>query len=173
MFYLFLLRNFLVTLPGHKICPDAKAKKQPCTTFTCYLWGNAQLWLEHKNLFVYTKNDNAQLSTDDNAAFVGAEQRKGKVSQVAVTTDIKYRRYWWMVQQSRDFDEWFRWMWGCNWFWFCKEIFLKLSVQNDNSNSTESHGVGGSVALREYIETKVSLRDKRQKLRFIWSKTSP
>ena len=44
---------------------------------------------------------------------------------------------------------------------------LKFSVQNDNSNSTESHGVGGSVALKEYIETKVSLRDKRQKLRFI------
>ena len=101
------------------------------------------------------------------------KRRKGKVSQVAVTTDIKYRRYWWMVQQSRDFDEWFRWMWGCNWFWFCKEIFLKLSVQNDNSNSTESHGVGGSVALREYIEIKVSLRGKRPQLRFIWSKTSP
>ena len=88
MLYLFLLKNYLVTLPGHKICPDAKAKKKPCTTFTRYLRENAQLWLEHKNLFVYTKNDNAQLSTDDNAAFVGAEQRKGKLRRIAVTTDI-------------------------------------------------------------------------------------
>ena len=53
--------------------------------------------------------------------------------------------------------------------------YLRLPIQIDESEDSKnaSKGIGGSVFLREYIETKVSLRGKLVDLRFYLIKDLP
>ena len=119
----------------------------------------------------YINGDNGKDSTP-NAAFTG-EGNGAKKRRVAITSDVNIKgidQWFNKIETLTDSD-------GCEDcvdYDFAKR-YLRLPIQIDESEDSKnaSKGIGGSVFLREYIETKVSLRGKLVDLRFYLIKDLP